>query len=175
MKILKILIASAENPSGAVAAALQHRFAHACNFVADIAVGNACFSRVRLHHIAYRVTRERYPDLGSQLVSNAIYAVCRKAKSIEAKSREGLKFGELSPVYFDRHTLSVRRNVISMFTLDGRMKFQASLTPQFLKLFKEGPLKEVQLTREQDNYYLLFYFRQTNASKAVNGELEQAA
>jgi hypothetical protein len=139
--------------------ALQQQFANACNFVAEIASSNDCFSRIRLHHIAYKATRERFPQLGSQLVSNAIYSVCRKARIDQSKASELLKFDEFSPVIFDRHTLSLKLSTLSILALDGRIRFQVKLSSEFLRLFKETPLKEVQLIRDQGEFFLLFFFK----------------
>jgi len=47
---------------------------------------------------------------GFAQVCNAIYSVSRTC-----------------PVYFDRHTLSVKDDQLSMYTLDGRMLFALAL------------------------------------------------
>ncbi|NBT92621.1 MAG: hypothetical protein EBT37_08500, partial [Betaproteobacteria bacterium] len=55
--------------------ALQAVFAQACNALAPIVQQTKVWNRVALHHLMYRNLRERFPELGSQMVCNAIYSV----------------------------------------------------------------------------------------------------
>jgi hypothetical protein len=117
--------------------ALQAGFAQVCNALAPIVQQTRVWSRVALHHLAYRQLRERFPGMGSQMVCNAIYSVSRTCRLVYqhpnspfSLARLGekplplLRFADNCPVYFDRHTLSVKGGQLSMFTLDGRMRFQ---------------------------------------------------
>ena len=85
--------------------------------------------------------RERFPALGSQMICNAVYSVSRTARLVLQHPNSPwnvnkhsdaplplLRFAPSAPVYFDRHTLSLKGNVLSMFTLDGRMRFDAALS-----------------------------------------------
>jgi hypothetical protein len=84
--------------------------------------------------------REKFPALGSQMVCNAIYAVSRTSRMVfqtpaspfnltklVGKPLPLLQFSESCPVYFDRHTLSIKGSKLSLFTLDGRMHFELTL------------------------------------------------
>ena len=51
------------------------------------------------------------------------------------------------PVYFDRHTLSLKAGQLSMFTLDGRMRFQLALAAQDEERFHAQKLREIVLSR----------------------------
>jgi hypothetical protein len=53
---------------------LQQAFAAVCNALAPLVRETRCWNRVALHHMAYKQLRERFPELGSQMVCNAIYS-----------------------------------------------------------------------------------------------------
>ena len=140
--------------------ALQHEFAQACNRVSDIARAHRCWNRVALHHLAYRMLREQFPNLGSQMACNAIYSVCRACRWAYQHPQSPLKaaadagqplapivFLNTAPVYFDRHTLSLSEGQLSMYTLDGRMHFQLSISQSDQERFINEKLKEVALTQ----------------------------
>ncbi|MBS0606702.1 MAG: transposase, partial [Verrucomicrobia bacterium] len=62
---------------------LQEAYHKACNQIVPDAIVNRCWNRVALHKLVYTKTRLASP-LGSQMVCNAIYSVCKtyQAKSI---------------------------------------------------------------------------------------------
>jgi hypothetical protein len=68
-----------------------------------------------------------------------------------------LKFADTCPVYFDRHTLSLKDGQLSMFTLDGRLRFQLKLSPQDEARFHTGKLSEVVLLRHADGHFALTF------------------
>jgi len=153
--------------------ALQSMFAQACNELAQVAQEQRCWNRVALHHLAYKRLRERYPTLGSQMVCNAVYSVCRAARLVYQHpqspfhlSRLGeralplMRFAENCAVYFDRHTLSVRAGRLSMFTLDGRMRFELALAAGDEQAFHHSKLREVVLARRPDGEYELTFWLQ---------------
>ncbi|MEG2632599.1 MAG: hypothetical protein RSB42_17155, partial [Comamonas sp.] len=120
--------------------ALQLGFAQLCNALAPLVQTTRVWNRVALHHLAYRQLREQFPSMGSQMVCNAIYSVSRTCRMVFQhpgsplhldklgdKPLPLLRFADSCPVYFDRHTLSLKNGLLSMFTLDGRMRFQLSL------------------------------------------------
>ena len=141
-------------------AKLQQTFALACNRVSEIARINRCWNRVALHHLAYRVIREQFSELGSQMACNAIYSVCRACRwayqhpksplRIAANASQPLApivFLSTAPVYFDRHTLSLMGGQLSMYTLDGRMHFQLSISQADQRRLVNEKIKEVALTQ----------------------------
>lgn len=108
-------------------AALQQAFAAVCNQLAPLVQRTRCWNRVALHHMAYKQLRQQFPDLGSQLVCNAIYSVSRACRLIFQHPHSpfnlqrlgpaplpNLQFLPQSPVYFDRHTLSIKSGQVSM-------------------------------------------------------------
>ena len=150
--------------------ALQSGFAQVCNALAPLVQQTRVWNRVALHHLAYRQLREQFPGMGSQMVCNAIYSVSRTCRLVFQHpgspfhlSRLGdkplplLRFSDACPVYFDRHTLSLKAGQLSMFTLDGRMRFQLALGAQDEERFHTQKLREIILSRRSDGIYELAF------------------
>jgi len=151
--------------------ALQAAFAEVCNHLAPVARDTRCWNRVALHHLAYRSLRERFPRVGSQMVCNAIYSVSRTCRIVYQSPESPfnlarnpgaplalIRFGEQAPVYFDRHTLNLKAGRLSMFTLDGRMKFSAALSAETEERFKHDKLLEIMLFGRENQFHLSFRF-----------------
>ncbi|WP_083215186.1 hypothetical protein [Comamonas aquatica] len=165
---------------------LQQGFAQLCNALAPLVQSTRIWSRVALHHLAYRQLREQFPSMGSQMVCNAIYSVSRTCRMVFQhpcspfhlnKLGEGqlplLRFSDTCPVYFDRHTLSLKEGVLSMFTLDGRMRFQLSLDSEVERRLQTQKLREVVLSREADGVFVLsFVLIDSVAVAAIEGSME---
>jgi len=159
--------------------ALQKAFAQVCNALAPLVQQTRCWNRVTLHHLAYKGLREQFPAIGSQMVCNAIYSVSRTGRLVYQHpqspfnlSRLGdkplplLQFQDTCPVYFDRHTLSVKDGHLSMYTLDGRIRFHLALQPDAEASFHEKKLREIVLARTaQDQFELSFWFSQPQADE----------
>ncbi len=150
--------------------ALQKGFAQVCNALAPLAQQTRVWNRVALHHLAYRQLREQFPEMGSQMVCNAIYSVSRTSRLVFQQPASPfflgtwgdrplptLRFSDTCPVYFDRHTLSIKAGQLSMFTLDGRMRFQLELREQDEQAFHLRKLREVVLARRADGVFELSF------------------
>jgi hypothetical protein len=150
---------------------LQAAFADVCNELGPIVQETRCWNRVTLHHLAYRKLREQFPALGSQMVCNAIYSVSRAARQIFQNRSSPwniekrvdlplplLRFAPAAPVFFDRHTLSLRQGRLSMYTLDGRLRFDVALTSGDEQRFREEKIKEIVLSRDAQGFFLVFLF-----------------
>ena len=150
--------------------ALQQGFARLCNALAPLVQSTRVWNRVALHHLAYRQLREQFPDMGSQMVCNAIYSVSRTCRMVfqhpdsplhldklGERPLPLLRFADSCPVYFDRHTLSLKAGQLSMFTLDGRMRFQLSLDSEVEARFQSQKLREVVLSRRADGVFVLSF------------------
>jgi hypothetical protein len=162
---------------------LQKVFAQVCNQLAPEVSRTRVWNRVALHHLHYRALREQYPDLGSQMVCNAIYAVSRTARLVYQspaspfnvqkmgdRALPALRFAETCPVYFDRHTLSLKSDRLSLFTLDGRMQFELSLLPDQLALFELGKLREIVLSRGVDGVFALSFWLESEQALVAGVE-----
>ena len=159
---------------------LQVTFAEVCNAIAPVVQSTRCWNRVALHHLVYRSLRERFPALGSQMICNAVYSVSRTARLVlqHPKSRWNvnkqsgaplplLRFAPSAPVYFDRHTLSLKGNFLSMLTLDGRMRFALRLAPADEARFHGEKLVEVVLVATARGFELIFQFASLDAAGSV--------
>ena len=149
---------------------LQVAFARVCNALAPTVQQTKVWNRVALHHLMYRNLRDRFPEMGSQMVCNAIYSVSRTCRMVFQHpqspfnlTRLGdkplplLKFSDNCPVYFDRHTLSVKAGQLSMYTLDGRMRFALALQPADEASFNEKKLREIVLSNRLDGSFELSF------------------
>src|SRR5574344_1091622 len=160
---------------------LQQGFAQLCNALAPLVQQTRVWNRVALHHLAYRQLREAFPQMGSQMVCNAIYSVSRTCRLVFQSPSSPLhldklgdrplpllRFGANSPVYFDRHTLSIKAGQLSMFTLDGRMRFALTLGSQAESAFQTHKLREIVLSLASDGRYSLsFAFTDLSAESAA--------
>lgn len=160
--------------------ALQQVFVRACNVLAAQARSTGVWSRVGLHQMAYHPLRERFPELGSQMLCNVIYSVSRACRliyqnprspfGVRARGRANLpllRFAEDAPVYFDRHTLSVREGHASMYSLDGRLRFNMPLAPEHEWRLRHGGIREIALTRDAASMMMTFTFAPDNDEGAA--------
>ena len=149
---------------------LQGIFAQACNALTLVVQKTRIWNRVALHHLAYKDLRAQFPAMGSQMACNAIYSVSRTCRLLfqhpaspfnlglrADKPLPLVKFDDTCPVYFDRHTLSLRQGQISLLTLDGRMRFQLALQPADEASFHSQKLREVVLSRSSANTFVLAF------------------
>lgn len=113
------------------------RFAYvdACNKLVPIVIENRCWNRVALHNLAYYDIRQN-STLGSQMVCNAIYSVCKAYKSQKALGK--IKIDKPVPVisfknssiHFDKRTYTIIDNNITLYTLDKRINVTMLLGKQ---------------------------------------------
>lgn len=164
--------------------ALQLAFARACNALAPVVAQTRCWNRVALHHLAYRQLRAQFPELGSQMACNAIYSVSRTARIVYQHPQSPfnlqrlgdrplplLQFSPRAPVYFDRHTLSLKDGVVSLFTLDGRLRFELNLPVAHEKQFREDKLRELVLLQVGGQFTLNFAFGEIDIANVPTAEL----
>ena len=167
---------------------LQHEFARACNAVAPLVQETRTWNRVALHHLAYRKLRESFPGIGSQMACNAIYSVSRAARLVYqtpgspfhhsrlvGQPLPRLHFLDSSPVYFDRHTLSLKQGQASMYTLDGRMRFQLALSQEQEEAFHGRKLLEAALLRGAVGFELHFTFAPVGTPAAASADVSADA
>lgn len=159
---------------------LQVSFTEVCNAISPLVQKARCWNRVGLHHLVYHSMREQFPQMGSQMICNAIYSVSRACKQvyqhpnspwlIQKASNKPLpliKFTPGAPVFFDRHTLSLKDDQLSMFTMDGRIRFQAKMPPEAGSLFVNSKLREAMLINHQGRFKLSFTFSHQDDDGAI--------
>jgi hypothetical protein len=104
------------------------------------------------------------------MACNVIYSVSRAARRVyqdhsspyslarnPGKPLPVLNFSGPVPVYFDRHTLSLKGGEVSLFTQDGRMRFNVDLPPDIERRFREEKLREVVLAQLPDGAWVLSF------------------
>jgi hypothetical protein len=165
---------------------LQQMFAQACNHLAPIVQQTRCWNRVALHHMAYRGLREQFPALGSQMACNAIYSVSRTCRALFQNPSSPYSLAKLgnaplprvlflpqSPVYFDRHTLSLKNGRASMYTLDGRIKFNLDLDDAQEARFRNSRLREIVMSSQPAGLALTFTFDDPQSTPAGEADDDQ--
>lgn len=168
--------------------ALQKRFAEVCNAITPVVQAHRTWHRVTLHHMAYRGLRSQFPDVGSQMICNAIYSVSRMGRRVFQNplsptfiGRWGdaalplMRFLPDAPVYFDRHTLSVKSGLASLYTLDGRIKFEMDLGATLEAAFQAHSIKEIMLNRSGAQFVLQIAFTADGADLPVAAHSPSAA
>jgi hypothetical protein len=160
---------------------LQGAFAQVCNALAPIVQQTRCWNRVTLHHLAYRQLRDKFPAIGSQMVCNAIYSVSRTSRIVfqhpaspfnvqrlNGRALPLLRFTGSSPVYFDRHTLSLKDGRLSLYTLDGRIRFDLPVRQEHELAFDDRKVREIALMRTASGgFELCFRFAQDEKAEAA--------
>ena len=149
---------------------LQASFADACNAISVVAANNKCWNRVTLHHLVYHDMRDKFSELGSQMVCNAIYAVSRAYRIVHAQqvlknskvdptsAQMKIAFLASSPVFFDKKTMSLTKNKLSLFTMQGRIYFDVEISKEDQETFLSGKIKEVTLQNQGQAFILSFHF-----------------
>lgn len=168
MNFHRTLTLSTDSAQHARLVQLQRVFVQVCNTITPVVAKTRVWNRVALHHMVYKDVRAAFPELGSQMACNAIYAVSRIARQIYqhpsspfhlSRYPQGplpiIRFTDGSPVYFDRHTLSLRGSLLSLFTPDGRTHVAVALADEYGALFARNRLLEATLSRNENSEFVL--------------------
>jgi len=134
---------------------LQDAFFGACNSIVPVAMEHRCWNRIALHNLAYSQTRKTSP-LGSQMVCNAIFSVC-KAYKAKAPCKDQpvplIQFHKNRSVHFDKRTYSIRGNTISLYTLEGRLRLSMRMGAFQAGIFSQGTPREGELVCRKGRWY----------------------
>lgn len=147
------------NKEASLLRGLQQEYAAACNLIVPAVVKSRCWNRVALHTIVYQNIRST-TKLGSQMVCNAIFSVC---KAYQAQKELG-KIQKDSPVptiafnkksvHLDKRTYSLTKSgTLSLYTLEGRIKVSFLLGDHQKRLLEQGVPKEAELIFRKGNWY----------------------
>jgi putative transposase len=134
---------------------LRDIFLAACNAIVPAAMEHRCWNRIALHNLVYTQIRKN-SSLGSQMVCNAIFAVCKayKAKTI-AKDEPvpTIQFHKNRSVHFDKRTYSIRGNTISLYTPEGRIRVPMRMGAFQAAIFSQGVPREGELICKKGKWY----------------------
>lgn len=156
---MKRTIALKLNPTPAQANALhavQAAFADACNKVVPFAIEHRCWNRVALHHLAYYAVKAQ-TAVGSQMVCNAIAAVCQAYKALRLKKDTPvppLTFRATGSVHFDKRTYALRADTVSLKTLEGRVIVPYLVGTRQRHMLRSGLVKEAELILRTGVWYV---------------------
>jgi IS605 OrfB family transposase len=147
------LVVSAEQ--GEMLLALREEYRSACNKIIPHVVENRCWNRVALHNLCYTKMRET-SKLGSQMVCNAIYSVCKAYKNRCIAKKDAVPtilFRKYRSVHFDKRTYSIKNNTLSLYTLQGRLRVEMSMGEFQQRYFGNGKPKEAELIFRNGYWY----------------------
>lgn len=138
---------------------LAVEFARACNLAVGYASENRITNRVQLHHQAYYPVRER-TRLGSQMACNAMRAVAGSYRTLKSNNRlpkEGpfpaIVYGDRGAVHFDKRTYSIKDDMLSLYTLSGRIHVRM-MPGQFQQHYlARGSAKEAKLVQKPKGWF----------------------
>jgi len=134
---------------------LQEAYHSACHQIVPTVVEKRCWNRVALHNLVYTNVRKN-SFLGSQMVCNAIFSVCKayKAKGIgQQQPVPAIQFKKYRSVHFDKRTYSIKDNILSLYTLEGRIRMPMRMGPFQEKYFSQGVPKEAELICRKGKWY----------------------
>ena len=147
------------SPSDAIAlVALQSAYAEACNRLVPAVIEHRCWNRVALHQRTYAPLRETSP-LGSQMVCNAIFSVCKayKAQKELGRIRKDvpvpiIRFDRAS-VHFDKRTYTIKGDAVSLNTLGKRITVRMRPGEHQRRMLETGAPKEAELIYRKGQWY----------------------
>jgi IS605 OrfB family transposase len=132
---------------------LRDEFTKACNQISPIAYSDTCWNRVALHNKVYTSTRKN-TSLGSQMVCNAIFSVCKAYKARRKdKKNTPVTFRTEGSVHFDKRTYSIKGDVLSLYTLEGRLKLRMKIGKFQQGYLEKGVAKEAELICKKGKWY----------------------
>jgi putative transposase len=136
-------------------ATLQEAYHFACNKIIPEVISARCWNRVALHRLVYTKIRKE-SALGSQMVCNAIYSVCKaySAKAILPKEEvPKIHFHKGRSVHFDKRTYTIKGEMISLYTLEKRIKVRMKFGTFQKAYFAQGTPKEGELLCKKGRWY----------------------
>lgn len=158
----------------AALAALQAAYADACNRLVPLVQEHRLWNRVGLHNRAYSRLRAETP-LGSQMACNAIYTVCKAYKAQKALGRirkdtpvPSLRFDRAS-VHFDKRTYSLKEEVVSLYTLSGRITVSLRTGEHQRRILESGTPKEAELFCRKGQWYFNLVVEAGDAQPMASG------
>lgn len=134
---------------------LREAFLSSCNQLVPFVIEHRCWNRVALHNLTYSKIRAS-SALGSQMVCNAIFSVCKAYKNRGISKEEIIplvRFHKNGSVHFDKRTYSIKRDVLSLYTLEGRIKVKMRMGPFQEKYFSQGFPMEAELLCKKGKWY----------------------
>ena len=134
---------------------LATAYIDACNQISPYAHEHRCWNRVSLHNNVYSNIRAS-SLLGSQMVCNAIFSVCKAYKAQKAKKKplkSPVVFRGNGSIHFDKRTYTLKGDVVSLYTLKGRIKITLNIGDFQRGFLEKGLPKEAELICKKGEWY----------------------
>ena len=140
-------------------------YGKALQFCVNTAWESRIRNNVKLHHVVYRELRETY-KLPAQLAVACIKQACGIVK--RAKSKPVVKRASVG--YNFPRSASLKGNVLSIVTLNGRQKFAIKVPAYFATYFKEWKLTEslLRIDRKGRAYFAFGFSKEVAAVSSVS-------
>jgi IS605 OrfB family transposase len=156
--------------------ALRGAYTEACNRLVPLVQKERCWNRVALHQLGYRRLRQE-TALGAQMVCNAIFSVCKAYRSQCALGRvradraiPGLCFDRAS-VHFDHRTYTIKGELLSLNTLQGRILVAMALGDHQRRLLESDQVraKEAELVFRRGCWFFNLVIESEDAETVASG------
>lgn len=121
-------------------------------FCVDTAWGMKIRNNVQLHPFVYPKLKE----MG--LTAQLSVACIRMACGIVKKKKSNPIIRKVSVLYDKPRSFSFRNNVLSISTIEGRVKIPIQIPEYALKYFNDWEIRESLLTQKKDKHYFTFTF-----------------
>lgn len=132
---------------------LRNAYVDACNRISPIAHKERCWNRVALHNKVYTEVRKSSP-LGSQMVCNTIFSVCKGYKAKRKSSPDHpIVFRKGGAVHFDKRTYTFKDDILSLYTLGGRLKLSLKIGDFQRRYLDKAVAKEAELVCKKGEWY----------------------
>jgi IS605 OrfB family transposase len=108
-----------------------------------------------LHNFTYSHIRKS-SSLGSQMVCNAIFSVCKAYKNRNVPKKEiipTILFRKNRSIHFDKRTYSIQGRMLSLYALQGRIKVSMKMGVFQQNYFSQGIPKEAELIYKKGRWY----------------------
>jgi len=155
---------------------LRSTYASACNLLVPLVRAHRCWNRVSLHKLAYRQLRAE-TALGSQMVCNAIFAVCKAYKSQKALGRIGkdepmpaIRF-DCASVHYDKRTYTLKGDRLSLYTLAGRITVMMRPGKHQRRLLRGGAAKEAELVFRAGQWWFNLVIESASPQRIASGPI----
>jgi IS605 OrfB family transposase len=156
--------------------ALQSAYADACNRLVPTVTEHRCWNRVALHQLSYARLRKETP-LGSQMVCNAIFSVCKAYQAQKELGRikkdapvPAIRFDRAS-VHFDKRTYTLKGDNLSLYTLSGRIAVKMVMGAHQRRIIASGKAKEAELVCRKGRWYFNLVVESEDTEPITSGSV----
>jgi IS605 OrfB family transposase len=118
--------------------------------------------------------REKFTVLGSQMTCNAIKKVCTSYKALKIKKSHPVpvvNFKQHGSIHYDKRTYSFRDDVLSLFTITGRITCTFQLGDFQRAYLQAGVIKEAELIYQRNEWFFNIVLDLPSVIPLTEGEI----